>query len=182
VYIVCNVKVKVVARHRNNCASATSCPRSCPVQDIAKEQGTVALGGSQPQAEVPIAVEAWARKMPSGSKDAATSMSRASTASRPSPKSPGVTATVTFACGDLVHACSSVRKKGSYAIIVNVTTPNRPITCDGKAPNLEPFADTIQDAVAAANIGRVLWVGDPAADVDRERGIAFCRILAENPL
>lgn len=36
--------------------------------------------------------------------------------------------------------------------IVNVTNPYYPITSDDKALNLEPFADAILDAVAAANI------------------------------
>jgi hypothetical protein len=50
-----------------------------------------------------------------------------------------------LACG-----CRTAPKKGSYAIIVNVTTPYCPITSDGKAPDLDPFSDQIMDAIGSA--------------------------------
>ena len=50
----------------------------------------------------------------------------------------------------LNYCCSTAPKKGSYFIIVNVTTPYCPITSDGKAPDLDVFSDQIMDAIATA--------------------------------
>jgi hypothetical protein len=57
-------------------------------------------------------------------------------------------------------------KKGGYAINVNVTTPYCPITSDGKAPNLDAFADEIFDTVTAA-----MKKAQRAAPKDRKRSI-----------
>src|SRR6516162_9162990 len=45
---------------------------------------------------------------------------------------------------------SDAPKKGSYAIVINVTTPYCPITSDGKAPDLAVFADQIFSATETA--------------------------------
>src|SRR5262245_7242862 len=120
----------------------------------AKEQGTVTLGGSQPQAEVPFVVEAWAWKLPSRVK------SRAEIAiDLLINRTPSVVETSAWRDAEnrlclrgngLLHCYTGAPKKGSFGLVVNITTPYCPITSDGKAPNLEPFADAILDAVAAA--------------------------------
>jgi hypothetical protein len=50
----------------------------------------------------------------------------------------------------LGHYSSTAPKKGGYDITLNVTTPYCPITSDGKAPDLSPFANAIMEAISAA--------------------------------
>jgi len=119
----------------------------------AKEQGAVALGGSQPQAEIPVVIEAWARKIPDrkdrGKLDIDILINRTPSVAKMSAWRDGDNDLCLQGNG-LGHYYTDVPKKGSFKLIVNVTTPYCPITSDGKAPNLEPFADTILGAVAAA--------------------------------
>jgi hypothetical protein len=120
----------------------------------AKEQDTVTLGGSQPQAQVPFVVEAWARKLPFRLKSRGdiaidilinrTQSVAGMSAWRDSDKD------VCLQGNGLSRACTDAPKKGSFEIVVNVTTPYCPITSDGKAPDLSPFAGAVMQAVAAA--------------------------------
>jgi hypothetical protein len=116
----------------------------------AREQGAAALGGSQPQAEVPFVVEAWGRKIP-GRRDVDIDILINRT--------PSVAEMSAWRDSDddlclqgngLAHVRADVPKKGAFAVVVNVTTPYCPITSDGKAPDLKPFVDGILNAIAAA--------------------------------
>jgi hypothetical protein len=120
----------------------------------AKEQNTVLLGGSQPQAEVPVVVEAWAQKIPFRLKDqddisAEILINRTPTVAEVSAWRDG-DRDLNLQGSGLAHYWSDAPKKGAYNIIVNITTPYCPITSDGKEPDLGPFANVILDAVAAA--------------------------------
>jgi hypothetical protein len=119
----------------------------------ARERGFAALGGSQPRAEVPAVIEAWARKI-SPRTESRDGISIAILINR----TPSVAEMSAWRDSDkdlclqgngLGHVCPDVPKKGAFALVVNVTTPYCPITSDGKAPNLQPFASTILKAVAA---------------------------------
>jgi hypothetical protein len=123
-----------------------------PCHHYAREQIIVALGGSQPQAEVPAVVEVWARKTDS------TSHGRIAIEMLIN-RTPSVAPMSAWRDGDkelclrgngLGHFCPDTPKKGSFTFVVNVTTPYCPITSDGKAPDLAPFAKAIVAAVAAA--------------------------------
>jgi hypothetical protein len=120
----------------------------------AKEQGTTALGGSQPRAEVPAVVEAWARKISPRAENRdeisihilinRTPSVAEMSAWRDSAKD------LCLQGNGFGHVCPDVPKKGAFALVVNLTTPYCPITSDGKAPNIRPFGNAILKAVAAA--------------------------------
>jgi hypothetical protein len=122
-----------------------------PHRCYAKENTTVAIGGSEPVADVPFVVEAWARKVVDGkgaiSIDVLVNRSPITSeisAWRDDDKDLWIRG------GGLAHYSTEAPKKGNYVVTVNVTTPYCPITSDGKAPNLEPFAQAIFGAVAAS--------------------------------
>lgn len=117
----------------------------------ATEQDVLTLGGSQPQAEIPVVVEAWAQKIGERYDDIDFDLLINRT--------PSVAEISAYRDGDkdlwldgngLEHYSSDAPKKGAYQIIVNVTTPYCPITSDGKAPDLGPFANAILQTVANA--------------------------------
>jgi hypothetical protein len=120
----------------------------------AKELGITKLGGTQPQAEIPFVVEAWARKSPfrfkgRGDLDVDFLINR----------TPAVAEISAWRNGDsnlclqgsgLAHFWKDAPKKGDYTLTVNVTTPYCPITSDDKEPDLEPFAGAILNTIATA--------------------------------
>lgn len=115
------------------------------------ERATVAIGGSEPQAQIPFVVEVWATKRSHKGEvnGIFVNINRTPSTSemrcyRTDDKELSV-----FGSG-LAYGCRTAPKKGSYAIIVNVTTPYCPITSDGKAPDLDPFSDRIMDAIGSA--------------------------------
>jgi hypothetical protein len=117
----------------------------------AAERGTVKLGSLEPRADVPFVIEAWVRKEASGDESVKVSVlinRTPSTADISSWRS-GKRALCLRGSG-LNHYTEGAPKKGAYDIKVNVTTPYCPITSDGKAPNLEPFADEIMAAIETA--------------------------------
>ena len=116
-----------------------------------KRQIAVALGGSEPQAQVPVVVEAWVQKLPPDKNGVGIRIFINRT--------PAVADIAAYRDVDhdiclegagLANYCQDVPKKGAFGILVNVTTPVCPITSDGKEPDLGPFADAIVDAVSAA--------------------------------
>jgi hypothetical protein len=115
------------------------------------ERATVAIGGSEPQAQIPFVVEVWATKRSHKGEvnGIFVNINRTPSTSemrcyRTDDKELSV-----FGSG-LAYGCRTAPKKGSYAIIVNVTTPYCPITSDGKTPDLDPFHDEIMDAIGSA--------------------------------
>ena len=99
-------------------------------------------------------VEAWARKIPfrlkeRGDLDIASHINR----------TPGANEVSAWRDSDrdlclqgsgLSHSWGDTPKKGAFTLAFNIITPYCPITSDGKAPDLGPFADTILKAVATA--------------------------------
>jgi hypothetical protein len=121
----------------------------------AVERGSVILGGSQPHAEIPFVVEAWALKV-SGLIDRPSDDIQIGILINRTPTVDEVAAwrdadkDLCLQGAGLSHNCTDAPKKGEFTIIVNVTTPHCPITSDGKAPDLEPFAETIITAIESA--------------------------------
>ena len=120
----------------------------------AVERGTVALGSTEPLAQIPFVVEAWARKI----KDRADGKNNLRAVLFIN-RTPSVDQVSVYRDGDkdLTVSGSGIEmfsraapRKGSYFIIVNVITPYCPITSDGKAPDLSAFGDQVMDAVASA--------------------------------
>ena len=99
----------------------------------AVEHGTVELGAVKPLAEIPFVIEVWAEKTASTSNslNARLMINRTPavdelTAWRNSDKH------LCLSGSGLRHYGSDAPKTGSYAIVINVTTPYCPITSDGK--------------------------------------------------
>jgi hypothetical protein len=120
-----------------------------PDHHYAVERGTVELGSSKPQAEIPFVIETWAEKTDDDDINIDVLINR----------TPSVDEVSAYRRGDknlclhnsgLSHYTEDAPKKGAYDIKVNVTTPYCPITSDGKAPNLEPFVAKIMAAVSSA--------------------------------
>ena len=116
----------------------------------AMQHGTAVMGSSKPQAEIPFVVEAWAEKEVAGDDVDITAFIN---------RTPSVDEVIAFRSRDknlclrgsgLNHYTEDAPKKGAYDIKVNITTAYCPITSDGKAPNLEPFAAKIMTAIAMA--------------------------------
>jgi hypothetical protein len=121
----------------------------------AVERGTVELGSIEPLAKIPFVVEAWARSTSAFAKKATDDVCISVLVNR-TPVTDDVNAwrdtkrdLCVQGCG-LSHRCSDAPKKGSYEIKLNVTTPYCPITSDGKAPDLDVFADDILTAIENA--------------------------------
>ena len=133
-----------------------------PDFQYAKEHGSITIGSSQPQAEIPYVVEAWARKSPFRFKDRgdleiAILINRTPSASEVSAWRDS-DHDLTLQGAGLWNYAEDAPKKGGYTLKVNVTTPYCPITSDGKDPDLGPFAGTILKALANA------WKGAGGAE------------------
>jgi hypothetical protein len=121
---------------------------------FAVERGEVTIGTVEPLAEIPCVIEAWARKDTDHDGHDGDIDVRSLLINR----TPSVDEVSTWRIGKraairgagLHHYIEKVPRKGSFSIIINITTPYCPITSDGKAPNLEPFADAIIAAVESA--------------------------------
>ena len=128
-----------------------------PEFSYAIERGQVALGSAKPQADIPFVVEAWAQKRKEKNIDG-VDVSNNIGISMLVNRTP-VTGEINafrnskaicmIGCG-LSHRFHDTPTKGAYFIVINITTPYCPITSDGKAPNLQPFADVIGAAVTTA--------------------------------
>ena len=117
----------------------------------AVERGTVTIGVTSPQAEIPFVVEAWVERA-----EAKSSTNLIGLVNR-TPISETINAfrsqhqkgkLYLSACG--LNQSIEVPTKGDFFIVLNVTTPFCEITSDGKAPNLEPFANWIGIAIQKA--------------------------------
>lgn len=111
----------------------------------ATSSGTVSFG-EEPEAEIPVVVEAWVRP--------AESMALTACINR-TPVAGSIYATRdkrdidVFGCG-LANTVAQAPRDKHFSIWLNITTPYMPITSDGKEPNLKPFLTEIETAVAKA--------------------------------
>ena len=108
--------------------------------------GVARFGATEPKADIPFVVEAWAES------DDETSL--AVYVNR-TPTIGGMDAfhdkrdIQAFGCG-VEHTIAQAPKGAEFDIRLNITTPFMPITSDGKAPDLVPFLEAIQTAVGKA--------------------------------
>ena len=113
----------------------------------ATSTGTASFGASEPQAEIPFVVEAWA-------KPAEDDMELTVCVNR-TPVAGDIYASRDkrdidiFGCG-LHHTVAKAPKDKNFAIRLNIITPYMPITSDGKEPDLTPFFGEIGSAIAKA--------------------------------
>ena len=114
------------------------------------ERNTAAMGGSQPQAEIPFVIEAWARKTTGPGDKIKVGIFINRTPSVDEVSAFRHEKALWLSGSGLEDYTEDAPKKGAYDIKVNVTTPYCPIISDGKAPNLERFTDAIMSAIATA--------------------------------
>jgi hypothetical protein len=135
----------------------------------AVERGSVTLGRSEPLAQIPFVAEAWAEKFsgedgPSDDIHIDVLINRTAAVAEVSAWRSRQSNVMVLRGAGLAHYCKDAPKKGEFAVILNITTPYCPITSDGKAPDLKPFADAIITAVEAA-----MRKAQRAAPKDRKR-------------
>ncbi len=127
-----------------------------PTHQYGIERGIAAIGGSEPQANIPFVIEAWARKNTANQIEKSGDKVQIGMFVNRTPTVAEVSVwrdrdkDLWLQGGGLDAYCSDAPKKGAYDVKVNVTTPYCPITSDGKAPDLEPFADKIVAAIEKA--------------------------------
>jgi hypothetical protein len=121
------------------------------------ERGEREFGSAPPRAKIPFVAEAWIEPLPPDPRAEhnlkftalvnRTPVTAEIEAYNKLGKEKGLTL---FGCG-LEHRFDKVTATGrSYAITMNITTPYMPITSDGKAPDLDPFASTIAEVLGKA--------------------------------
>jgi hypothetical protein len=126
-----------------------------PDYQYAVKSDTTELGSTRPQAVIPYVVEAWARstsgrvKKPTDDVDVSVLINRTPITSEVSAWRDSERDLCLQGSG-LSHCCSDAPKKGSYDVILHITTPYCPITSDGKAPHLDAFAGHILVAIEEA--------------------------------
>jgi hypothetical protein len=126
----------------------------------------VAQFGSEPCADIPFVVEAWAAK---ADDDSAISVciNRTPVAAQ-AQLSRDKSDIDLFGCG-LAHSVATAPKGQNFTVILNLISPYVPITSDGKDPNLEPFLTEIRSAIGKA----VRKVHRPAAGGKSQRSVVF---------
>jgi hypothetical protein len=113
----------------------------------AGSSGSIRLGTTEPKAEIPFLVEAWAGKT-EGKTVLSVCVNR-------TPVTGAIKAARdkrdidAFGCG-LAHTIAQAPKDAQFDIWLNITTPYMPITSDGKAPDFLPFRQQICTAVDKA--------------------------------
>ena len=123
-------------------------PQAFPTCAYAIIYGVASFGSARPPAEIPFVVEAWAEEKTEGDTWLCACVNR-------TPATGDLHAARdkrdidAFGCG-LSHNIAKASSAAQFNIWVNVTTPNMPITSDGKAPDLKPFLKEIQAAVSKA--------------------------------
>jgi hypothetical protein len=110
----------------------------------AKSEGVVRFG-SQPCAEIPFVVEAWARPSRDDEMRLAVCVNRTPVAGNIWAERDKRDVDI-HGCG-LHNAVATAPKDKYFSIWLNIITPFMPITSDGKEPNLEPFLSAICEAV-----------------------------------
>jgi hypothetical protein len=121
-------------------------PHAFPALAYAIAHSNAQFGTSEPRADIPFAVEAWAATAEANA--LVVNVNRTPAAARTS-LTRDKTDVNAFGCG-LCHTVASAPKGQNFLVLVNVVSPYVPITSDGKEPNLEPFVTTIADAIGKA--------------------------------
>jgi hypothetical protein len=121
-------------------------PHAFPALAYAIAHSNAQFGTSEPRADIPFAVEAWAATAEANA--LVVNVNRTPAAARTS-LTRDKTDVNAFGCG-LCHTVASAPKGQNFLVFVNVVSPYVPITSDGKEPNLEPFVTTIADAIGKA--------------------------------
>ena len=108
------------------------------------------MGHSEPQADIPFIVEAWAETVSTGNVTGRVYVNRTPSIDdaqilRDADKDLRI-----FGVGLEGDYSDTAPKTGGYAVCVNLTAPYVPFTSDGKVPNLEPFAEEIFKTIGAA--------------------------------
>jgi hypothetical protein len=148
---IARAHVRPVTPERLGCVGRGVFPKC----KYAVQFGTAELGSTTPKAVIPYVVEAWARST-SGPAKKATDDVRVSVLVNRTPVTDDVSAwrsserDLCLQGSGLSHYCSDAPKRGSYDVILHITTPYCPITSDGKAPDLAAFAGHILVAVEEA--------------------------------
>lgn len=113
-----------------------------------RERGTVILGGRAPKAEVPFVVEVWAYADSPTSDGTSFRVHVNRTPATGEARAYKDKKRLTlWGCG-LRHQVEV--PKGSFDIVVNITTPYCPITTDGKEPDLSAFVEAIGEGISRA--------------------------------
>jgi hypothetical protein len=121
-----------------------------PDHKYAIERGYAPMGSESPQADIPFVVEAWAQKTrEKGDIEISVGVNRTPVTGEITAYRTAGKDLVLRGCG-LSHCFKDTPRKGEFDIRVNILTPYCPITSDGKAPNLEPFAYKIGAALMSA--------------------------------
>jgi hypothetical protein len=121
-----------------------------PDHKYAIEHGHALVGSGSPKAEIPFVVEVWAEKIgEKGDIEISMSVNRTPVTGEIDAYRNADKDISLHGCG-LGHYFTNTPKKGEFDVHVNILTPYCPITSDGKAPNLKPFANRIGDALVAA--------------------------------
>jgi hypothetical protein len=122
-------------------------PELLPDLAYAVSSGVALFGSTRPKAEIPFVVEVWAAQN--------TDMMRLLVCVNRTPVTGDIYANRdkrdidVFGCG-LRNTVAEAPKDKNFTIRLNITTPYMPITSDGKEPDLEPFLNEIENAVAKA--------------------------------
>ncbi|MGE3992927.1 hypothetical protein [Pseudorhodoplanes sp.] len=114
----------------------------------AYKDGHIKLGVHEPKANLPFAVEAWAKKI-EGSSDIYVNVNGTPITGEAQVYHNSAKNFVIHGC-NLGFALTNVPKKGNWRIHLNVVTPHMPIMSDGKTPDLKPFYLQICEAIALA--------------------------------
>jgi hypothetical protein len=105
------------------------------------EQGLLVAGGREPKARVPFTVEAWAyADRPSEDRSRLKVFLNRTPITGEVRVYQGKEGLDVYGCG-LSHRVPA--PKGSFDLVLNITTPFCPITTDGKEPDLAPFVEQI---------------------------------------
>jgi hypothetical protein len=123
-------------------------PQAFPAFAYAIAQGNAKFGSSEPSADIPFVVEAWARTSDGDVNDFTVCINRTPVAAK-AYLSSNKTDLNAFGCG-LRRTVATAPKAQSFVVWLNVISPYVPITSDGKEPNLKPFVDAIVAAISKA--------------------------------
>jgi hypothetical protein len=109
------------------------------------EQGLLVAGGREPKARVPFTVEAWGHAdRPSEDRSRLNVFVNRTPITGEVRVYQGKESLDVYGCG-LSHRVPA--PKGSFDLVLNITTPFCPITTDGKEPDLAPFVEQIAAAI-----------------------------------
>jgi hypothetical protein len=131
------------------------------------EQGLIITGGREPKAQVPFTVEAWGHAdRQSGDRSRLEVFVNWTPITGEVRVYQGKEGLELFGCGLRHHVPAP---KGSFDLILNITTPFCPITTDGKEPDLAPFVEQI--AAAIKRVARMAHRASPKGPQASSEGL-----------